>query len=131
MDNNASLYRFLLYILLSIGIVSAASTKLDMVTAQISNQFKEYHTKKDMTLIKDHLAKFQEENHKYPPAHRFSHWYVKNLKKDMPFAFPLDRWGEPYIYKTDEMRMNFTLISKGKDKKLQTKDDLIVISTKP
>jgi general secretion pathway protein G len=36
-----------------------------------------------------------------------------------------DAWGEPYIYELAEDNQSFKLVSKGKDRKLDTQDDII------
>lgn len=36
-----------------------------------------------------------------------------------------DSWGEPYIYEVVEEGQNFRLLSKGKDRKLGTEDDIV------
>lgn len=129
-DNTLKKYRFLFFILISIGIISGFSKKLDKAGAMIITNYKIWQIKKDLVIIKNQLDLEKENSGLYPPEHRFSRWFKKNLSNKMQYNFPIDRLKEPYLYKTLNNRNDFVISSPGKDKIHDTKDDIKTSSIK-
>jgi len=130
-DQNFKKYRFLFFILLSIGIISGFSKNIEKAGSCIVNIYKTCLTRQDLILIKNHLDMEKEQLGLYPPAHRFSHWFKESLSEKLEYNFPIDRWGKPYIYKTINERHDFVVSSSGKDMVHETKDDIKITSIKP
>lgn len=117
-------FRFLFFILFSLGIVFSSAPYIENLGDEIINYYYVYKTKKDLIIIKTCLDTEKDKNGTYPPSHRFAHWYKTNLSGKFKYNFPLDRWGQPYIYKSVNEKMDFILSSSGKDQKPDTKNDL-------
>lgn len=122
--NNLKKYRFLFYILISIGLISGFSKKLEKSAIYILDSYKTCLTGQDLILIKKHLDIEKEQSGLYPPVHRFSHWFKENLSDKLEYNFPIDRWGKPYVYKAINERHDFIVSSSGKDMVHETKDDI-------
>lgn len=129
-DHILKKYRFLFFILISIGIISGFSKKLENLGSNIVNSYKIWQIKQDLILIKTNLDLEKSKQGLYPPEHRFSHWFKENLSKKFVYNFPIDRLKEPYIYKTLNKRKDFFISSSGKDKIHGTKDDIVISSIK-
>lgn len=129
MDSLLYRLRFLVFILLSIAITFIFYDNLINSAVKTKALTKKYNTKKDLKSIKKFLIKYKTQNGLYPPDHRFIMWYKNNLSNQLKFKFPMDRWGEPLIYKTFKNREFFELISKGIDQKAGTADDIIIKPT--
>ena len=96
----------------------------------IVNRYYVYKTRKDLLIIKTGLDAQKEKNGLYPPYHRFSHWYKTALSGKLAYNFPLDRWGNPFLYKALNNRVDFIVTSAGMDNKINTDDDISITSIK-
>ncbi|MGE4520283.1 MAG: type II secretion system protein GspG [Desulfobacteraceae bacterium] len=123
-------YRFLFFILFSIGIISGFRTDIEKLGDAAVDRYYIYKTRKDLLIIKTYLDREKQKNGLYPPVHRFSHWYKTTLSGQLAYNFPLDRWGQPYFYTTINKRMDFIVSSRGKDQRPDTIDDIKISSSK-
>ncbi len=128
--NKKNYYRFLFFILFATGLVSATTPFLDCIGNMLIQTRLEFHTKKDLLTLKKELLKFKKSRGIFPADHRFTIWYKKYIKNSLYYNFPLDRWGEALIYETFDNKDSFSVKSKGIDKTLDTKDDIVIFSKK-
>lgn len=120
-------YRYIFFFLTSLFLVLIFNGKLETTGSHISNKIKIYRTKKDLKIIKNALINTKERDGELPPRHRFETWYKNRVAENLRFKFPLDRWGEPLVYKRYNNK-KFILISSGTDRKQGSKDDIIIRS---
>ena len=118
-------FRLIFYLIVSLFFIFFTRNQLHSISNFSVSTYKAFLTKQDLKKIKQHLMAAKLNEKKFPEESHFINWYRDNLKAELRFRFPLDRWGEPLKYKTLHNRDMFTLTSSGKDKKFNTKDDII------
>jgi hypothetical protein len=77
-------------------------------------------TREEGIKIVKSLKSYHKSYKKYPES-------IESLIGDNPIRkdWRSDAWGEPYIYELAKDNKSFKLVSKGKDRKLDTQDDII------
>lgn len=115
--------RFPLYVLILAFLFFPGEGPVLPLLEEGKHQMNLIFTRKDIQTIFYALEDHFKKEGSYPARENFDLWMWERFRGDFSMQIPLDRWGEPLIYRTTPDRDGFRLACRGKDKIAGTADD--------
>lgn len=111
---------------LAVGLIAGNADEITRFYDETVAQTQHLATAADLRSIGNMLDYEFMKRGRYPRNRDFKKWLVRTFKENPAGKLGRDHWGHQLIYKVDNSRKRFSLVSTGPDGLAGTVDDLLV-----
>lgn len=111
---------------ISLGVIVGNKDEIESFFDEIVEETRRITTAGDLRTISNMLDYHYIKKGRYPSEKQFPGWLLENSKENNMRSVLLDNWGNQFLYATTNNNRRFTLISMGKDGKLNSEDDMYI-----